>query len=483
MLTITSEILIAYSQCHRKAYFLLFEKEQGITVEHIEILKKREKDHQQDGLNSIATSSSEITLTDVKQLKYLGTCISKVNLIFDELQAECDLLCIEQVEEGNLDNLRYEPRIFTGTYSVTKEQKLNLLFIGYLLQKILKTPINKGKIITIYNRYHSVKLENNSKFIEPLINPLKEWVKTSPSEPPPVILNKHCPYCQFQVSCRNKAEQDDDLSLLASMTAKSWHKYHRRGIFTIQQLSYLYRPKRQSKNKKKTVSRHKPELQALSIRTGKIYLQDIPILVRQKVEIFLDIEGIPDQNFYYLIGLLILVRGQVSCFSFWADDLKEEEKIWFQLLEKINLYPESPIYHYGSYEPKALKKLAKRYSEEEHYNIIEKRLINVNHYIYGKIYFPVYSNSLKELGKYLGASWSDNLSSGLQSLVYRYRWEEHKNTKIQRILITYNREDCKALKVLTDFISSLQDIANTNDNIDFVDQPKQFYTKKRRVSS
>ena len=111
------------------------------------------------------------------------------------------------------------------------------------------------------------------------------------------------------------------------MTPKSWQKYHKRGIFTVKQLSYLYRPKRRRRNKKKTFSRHKPELQALAIRTGKIYLQDIPILLRHEMEIFLDIEGIPDQNFYYLIGLLICIKGKVNFYSFWADNIEEEEKI------------------------------------------------------------------------------------------------------------------------------------------------------------
>ena len=481
MQTITTEIIVSYSQCPLKAYLLLFEKEQEIAVEYIEILKKREKHHREACLNSIPSISSEINLSQSQKLQNLGKYISKVTLQFNEFQAKCDLLCVEQIEEGDLDNLRYEPRIFTGTYSVTKEQKLNLLFIGYLLQEILKIPINKGKIISLDNSYHTIKLNDNSKLIKPLINPLKEWIKTSPSEPPPVIINKHCPYCQFQVICRTKAEKDDDLSLLTSMTAKSWQKYHRRGIFTIKQLSYLYKPKRRRKNQKKTFSRHKSELQALAIRTEKIYLQDIPVLVRQEVEIFLDIEGVPDQKFYYLIGLLIYIKGEISYYSFWADNLKEEEKICLQLIEIINLYPEAPIYHYGSYEPKAIKKLFKSYLHEDNYKLIEKRLINVNQYIYGKVYFPVYSNSLKELGEYVGASWSNNLSSGLESLVYRYRWEEKPNTKIQQILINYNREDCQALKLLTDVISSLKEIADTHDNIDFVDQPKEFSTEKGQL--
>jgi hypothetical protein len=214
MPTITSEIIIAYSQCPRKAYLLLFEKEEEIAVEYIEFLKKRKQNHQEAYLKSINTTASEITLSRIQELEYQEkSYFSKVTLQFNEFQARCDLLCIEQIEE-DLDNLRYEPRILTRTYSVTKEQKLNLLFIGYLLEKILKLSINKGKIISLDNSCHTIKLNDNAKLIKPLINPINKWIKTFPSEPPPVILNKHCPYCQFQVSCREKADTHENIDFV-----------------------------------------------------------------------------------------------------------------------------------------------------------------------------------------------------------------------------------------------------------------------------
>ena len=126
MPTITSEIIIAYSQCPRKAYLLLFEKEEEIAVEYIEFLKKRKQNHQEAYLKSITPISSEIVLSQMQKLEYRGkSYLSKVTLQFNNFQAECDLLCVEQIEK-DLNNLRYEPRILTAAYSVTKEQKLNL---------------------------------------------------------------------------------------------------------------------------------------------------------------------------------------------------------------------------------------------------------------------------------------------------------------------------------------------------------------------
>jgi len=60
---------------------------------------------------------------------------------------------------------------------------------------------------------------------------LQKWIAKSPVEPPSLILNKHCPYCQFRKDCKEKAEKDDDLSLLDHMTPKLIQKYHKKGIF------------------------------------------------------------------------------------------------------------------------------------------------------------------------------------------------------------------------------------------------------------
>lgn len=49
---------------------------------------------------------------------------------------------------------------------------------------------------------------------------------------------------------------------------------------------------------------HSLELQALMIRTGKIYLKENPEILRLPTELFLDIEGIPERQNFYLIGLL-----------------------------------------------------------------------------------------------------------------------------------------------------------------------------------
>ncbi|MGA7452305.1 MAG: hypothetical protein WBW73_13800, partial [Rhodoplanes sp.] len=68
-------------------------------------------------------------------------------------------------------------------------------------------------------------------------------------ETPPLILNRHCAVCDFQPKCRSLAIERDDLSLLTAMTAKERAKCNAKGIFTITQLSYGYRPRRRKRTR------------------------------------------------------------------------------------------------------------------------------------------------------------------------------------------------------------------------------------------
>ena len=122
-----------------------------------------------------------------------------------------------------------------------------------------------------------------------------------------------------------------------------------------------------------------------------------------------------------------------------------------------------------------MRTLSKRHGTES--VGLEKLLININTSIYGKVYFPVKSNGLKEIGKFLGARWTPANASGLQSLVWRYYWDETSDTQYQGLLVTYNQEDCLALKLLVDELSQIKESAQTLSHVDFIDQPKRLATQ------
>jgi predicted RecB family nuclease len=266
------------------------------------------------------------------------------------------------------------PTIIVGTYQITKEQKLALMFAGYVLGKMQKQLPPTGTIVGADGQAHKVGIDSADRTLKPIIDTLRRWANGPQLMPPPMILNKHCSMCQFQMKCLNQAEKDDNLSLLDRMTTKKFLQYQKKGIFTVTQLSYLFKPRRRRKRSSKSPLIFKVELQALALRTGKIYIQEIPELSRQEVELFLDIEGIPDQDFQYLIGLMIKKRDDCSYHSFWANTPEDEQQIWYEALRKINEKPDAPIYHYGSYEPRAIDRLEQKYMTD--CEELKNRLVN-----------------------------------------------------------------------------------------------------------
>jgi len=246
----------------------------------------------------------------------------------------------------------------------------------------------------------------------------------------------------------------------------------KKGIFTVTQLSHTFKPrKRKKRAKNPSPVVHKLELQALAIREQKTYFQELPAIERKPVEIFLDIEGIPDQDAYYLFGLLVSEGKESTHYSFWANTLDDEKSIWEQFIKKIDEYPDVPIYHYGSYEVRALKQLVKRYDTES--ETLFQRLVNVNGLIYGKVYFPVYSNGLKDIGELIGAKWSSPNGSGLQSLVWRHYWDQTQNIKFRNLLLTYNQEDCHALSLLSEHLCEMIERYKESDDIVDIDRYKE----------
>src|SRR5262249_59859765 len=49
-------------------------------------------------------------------------------------------------------------------------------------------------------------------------------------------------------------------------------------------------------------------------------------------------------------------------------------------------------------------------------------------------------------------------SSGLQSIVWRHRWEESSNPTIREKLIAYNTDDCEALRLVAHTVGRLSEL-------------------------
>src|SRR5262249_52148650 len=178
------------------------------------------------------------------------------------------------------------------------------------------------------------------------------------SEPPRLTLNKHCQVCEFRRRCRKQAEEADDISLLSGVGEKELKRYNRKGIFTLTQLACTFRPRR---TKRGAAKKHDRSLQALAVRQNTVYVAKKPELPDRKVRLYLDVEGLPDNGFYYLIGLTVVEGESRRPLGFWADGEADEATIWAAFLEAVKPLGDFVLLHYGSYEGKFLKEMEARH--------------------------------------------------------------------------------------------------------------------------
>ena len=455
---ITNKIVVAYHLCSRKAFHLLHQEIMpGEPHEYVEMIREQAVTARTTYFSNLRKSGYRIGDFDSNHDNVDFLC--NVNLKFEDLKVTCDLL----------KKNHYEPRIIVGTHVINREHKIQLAFVCYILSKRYHSKLLTGQIIT-------KELEKRSIQLEPLITTIQKTLKElrrlghANAKCPPVIRNKHCSVCEFRSQCFEEIESKDDLALLDRMTPKMLSRYHKKGIFTVNQLSYLFKPRRRKKRSIPLPITFKVELQALAIRTNKIYLQETPDLPKHPVKIYLDIEGIPDEQHYYLFGIHVCKGSHIECFHLWVDSYEDTEAVFSQVISLLDTDSEAPIFHYGSFEPKVFEKISKGFGLD--IQRIQKRFINVTSYVFGKVYFPVRSNNLKELGRVIGASWSHPNASGLQSLVWRYRWEQTKAPSLKEALITYNKEDCDALRMLCNELKNIGKYADSRSDIDFADKPK-----------
>src|SRR5437016_10155406 len=102
-------------------------------------------------------------------------------------------------------------------------------------------------------------------------------------------------------------------------------------------------------------------LKALAIRENKIHIVGNPELKIEGTPVYLDVEGLPDRDFYYLIGVRIGNGETAIQHSLWADTVEDEGKIWRECLAILEGVGNPVLIHYGRYETTFLKAMAERF--------------------------------------------------------------------------------------------------------------------------
>jgi len=95
------------------------------------------------------------------------------------------------------------------------------------------------------------------------------------------------------------------------MAEKERTDFNSKGIFTVTQLSHTFRSRRRPKGLRDKRERYHHSLKALAIREKKIHIVGSPEMKIEGTPVYIDVEGLPDRDFYYLIGVRIKAGDSV----------------------------------------------------------------------------------------------------------------------------------------------------------------------------
>jgi predicted RecB family nuclease len=476
---VTSQLFEAYIECSTKCW-LRSRAEPTAGNVYAEWVRERNETYRQDGIKFLLGSFPENECAIAPPLSKNSNnnwrIAIDVRLQTNNLESRPQV--IERIaSEGRGRTAQFIPYRFEFTNKLTKQHRLLVAFDTLFLSEAIGRDLRLGKIMhgddhaTLKVKTHALASEVR-KLIKDITTLLAD------NTPPDLVLNRHCGQCEFQARCRKQATDKDELSLLSGMSEKERKKLHGKGIFTVTQLSYTFRPRRRHRELRGKQEKFHHSLRALAIRENKIHAVDLLDPKLGGTPVFLDVEGLPDRDLYYLIGIRVGTGDGAVQHGFWADDEDGEKLIWREFLDVLSAIPDARLVHFGSYEKVFLKRMRERYGgprEGSTAEIAIEHAVNLLSFVFAHIYFPACSNGLKEIAGYLGFQWSGSPSSGLESIVWRQRWEASNDHSLLQALLEYNGQDCEALELVANRLvdlhrqapaadrSSLSDVVRTAD--------------------
>lgn len=194
--------------------------------------------------------------------------------------------------------------------------------------------------------------------------------------------NEHCNVCAWDSICDKRRHDDDHLSLVAGITRNQRKALVARDVTTVARLSQLDlrdTPKVDSIGRQALLRiRQQARLQVEGRQEGHLVYELLEttepstglsaLPVPSAGDLFLDLEGDPyafEQQLEYLIGVLTVPEENGSSPSYrslWSLDPGEEKEAFGQfismVMERWSRHADMHIYHYASYEPAAIKRLA-----------------------------------------------------------------------------------------------------------------------------
>ena len=299
----------------------------------------------------------------------------------------------------------------------------------------------------------------------------------SATYPEPV---EHCAVCRWERHCAARREADDHLSLVANIRRSQRMRLGQEGITTVAELAEARssaRPLRIGRGTFETLCAQ-ARLQMAQRATGEHSYELLKPVEEHgfarlpessEGDVFFDMEGDPffDDGLEYLFGCVFLSKTQnqkskiqQSQFkSFWATNRATEKQAFERFvdfaIERLDRYPDLHVYHYGTYEPTALKRLMGLHATRED---------EVDRLLRGQVLVDLYAvvrqglrvsqpnYSIKSIEAFYMDERATEVAEGGDSIVAFERYLETGDRSLLESIERYNEDDCRSTHLLREWL-------------------------------
>jgi predicted RecB family nuclease len=324
--------------------------------------------------------------------------------------------------------------------------------------------------------------------LEAAVGDMKGGVTTYPDPVP------HCEICRWWPRCDRQWRDDDHLSLVAGISRLQTRELQSRSIerlaaLAVEPLPIRWKPTRGAKDGYGRV-REQARIQLAGRTQGRHLHELLPIVPGHGLaslpapspgDLFLDLEADPyvdEGGLEYLFGwavpepppngMLALDVGPPIYQCRWALDRASERRGFEALLDTIMerwaIDPNMHVYHYGVYEPGAVKRLMGRHATREadvDRLLRAERFVDLHAVVKRSLRASVEEYSIKKLEPLYGFEREQPLEEAGAALRVVERGLELGATisaddDDAKIVEAYNRDDCLSARALRDWLEVLR---------------------------
>jgi len=284
----------------------------------------------------------------------------------------------------------------------------------------------------------------------------------------------HCGLCEFRAVCDERWEREDHLLLVAGIRREHVTRLRSAGVETLAKLAKAPDVKvDQIAAHTFGALREQAELQLHRRTTGALTWRPLPVEAERGFDrlpkpsmgdVVFDIEGDPfwepARGLHFLLGLLTPAEDWTWRYrTIWAHDRAGERRAFETLLdffhERLARHPDMHVYHYGAYEPAAIKQLMGVYATRE--DAVDELLrrevfVDLHGVVRQGLRAGVSSYSLKDVEALPDFHREADVTSGTRAVLSYEQWMASRAERHLTEIAAYNEEDCRATLSLRDWL-------------------------------